>query len=90
MENIIFFAIAVFAVVLVLKLLGKSMKVVLGVLVNALVGGLIIWLLNILGLGIALNWLTALIVGVLGIPGVIIVLIININDHIHDYQGYLL
>ncbi len=77
MENIIFFAIAVFAVVLVLKLLGKSMKVVLGVLVNALVGGLIIWLLNILGLGIALNWLTALIVGVLGIPGVIIVLIIT-------------
>ena len=77
MENIIFFAIAVFAVVLVLKLLGKSMKVVLGVLVNALVGGLIIWLLNILGLGITLNWLTALIVGVLGIPGVIIVLIIT-------------
>lgn len=77
MENIIFFAIAVFAVVLVLKLLGKSMKIVLGVLVNALVGGLIIWLLNILGLGIALNWLTALIVGVLGIPGVIIVLIIT-------------
>lgn len=77
MENIIFFAIAVFAVVLVLKLLGKSMKVVLGVLVNALVGGLIIWLLNILGLGIALNWLTALIVGVLGIPGVIIILIIT-------------
>ena len=77
MENIIFFAIAVFAVVLVLKLLGKSMKDVLGVLVNALVGGLIIWLLNILGLGIALNWLTALIVGVLGIPGVIIVLIIT-------------
>lgn len=77
MENIIFFAIAVFAVVLVLKLLGKSMKVVLGVLINALVGGLIIWLLNILGLGIALNWLTALIVGVLGIPGVIIVLIIT-------------
>ena len=77
MENIIFFAIAVFAVVLVLKLLGKSMKVVLGVLVNALVGGLIIWLLNILGLGIALNWLTALIVGVLGIPAVIIVLIIT-------------
>lgn len=77
MENIIFFAIAVFAVVLVLKLLGKSMKVVFGVLINALVGGVIIWLLNLLGLGITLSWLTALIVGVLGIPGVIIVLIIT-------------
>lgn len=77
MEDIILYAVAIVAVVLVLKLLGKSMKVILGVLINALVGGVVIWLLNLLGLGIALNWLTALLVGVLGIPGVIIVLIIT-------------
>lgn len=77
MGDIILYAVAIVAVVLVLKLLGKSMKVILGVLINALVGGVVIWLLNLLGLGIALNWLTALLVGVLGIPGVIIVLIIT-------------
>lgn len=77
MVDIILYVVAIVAVVLVLKLLGKSMKVILGVLINALVGGVVIWLLNLLGLGIALNWLTALLVGVLGIPGVIIVLIIT-------------
>ncbi len=77
MGDLILYAVAIIAVVLVLKLLGKSMKVILGVLINALVGGVIIWLLNLLGLGIALNWLTALLVGVLGIPGVIIVLIVT-------------
>ena len=77
MGEIVVFVVAIVAVVLVLKLLGKSMKIIGGVLVNALIGGLIIWLLNIFGMGIAFNWLNALIVGFLGIPGVIIVLILK-------------
>ena len=75
--GIALFIVAIVAVLLVLKLLGKSMKVIVGVLVNALVGGLIIWLLNLFGLGIAFNWINALLVGFLGIPGVIIVLLLK-------------
>ena len=80
--GIIFFIIAVVVVLAILKLLGKSMKIIIGVLVNALVGGLIIWLLNLFGLGIAFNWLNALLVGFLGIPGVILVLILKFVFHV--------
>ncbi|MBQ9267137.1 MAG: pro-sigmaK processing inhibitor BofA family protein [Clostridia bacterium] len=82
MGEIILFIVAIAVIALVLKLLGKSMKVIGGVLINALVGGLIIWLLNIFGLGIAFNWLNALLVGCLGIPGVIIVLILKFVFHV--------
>lgn len=77
MGEIVIFIIAIAAVALILKFLGKSMKIIVGVLVNALLGGLVIWLLNFFGLGIAFNWLNALIVGFLGIPGVVIVLILK-------------
>lgn len=78
METILFYLVAIVVVAFIVKLLGKSMKVVWGVIINALVGGLIIWVLNLLGLGITLNWITALLVGFLGIPGVIIVVILSL------------
>lgn len=76
MEIFVFIG-AIVIVALILKFLGKSMKVIGGVLVNALVGGFIIWLLNVFGFGIAFNWLNAIIVGFLGIPGVVIVLVLR-------------
>lgn len=72
-----YYLLAIIAVVLLTKLFFKSMKIVISVLVNALIGGIIIWILNLFGLGIAINWLSAIIVGVLGIPGVIIVLALH-------------
>ena len=77
MEMLITYAVAIILVVLVVKILGKSLKIIFGVLANALIGGVIIWLLNLLGFGIALNYVTALLVGFLGIPGVVIVLILQ-------------
>ncbi len=82
MEQIVVFIIIAVAVALALKFLGKSMKVIVTVLLNALVGGVIIWILNIFGLGIAFNWLNAILVGFLGVPGVIIVLILKFVFHI--------
>ena len=44
---------------------------------NALVGTLLIWLLNLTGLvNIPLNWITVLVTGILGVPGVIILVIL--------------
>ena len=50
--------------------------------INILLGIVIIWLINrfggSLGISIPLNFITALIVGVLGVPGVIILVLLNL------------
>ncbi len=66
---------------IVLKLLALPMKLIIKLVINGLVGGLIIFLVNLVGLNfgftIDLNWLTAIIVGILGVPGVVIVAILQ-------------
>ncbi|MBO5479318.1 MAG: pro-sigmaK processing inhibitor BofA family protein [Clostridia bacterium] len=65
----------------VLKLLALPMKLIIKLVINGLVGGVIIFVINLIGasfgFAITLNWITALIVGILGIPGVVIVAILQ-------------
>lgn len=65
----------------VLKLLALPMKIIIKLVINGLVGGLIIFVINLVGANfgfmIDLNWITALIVGFLGVPGVVIVAILQ-------------
>lgn len=65
------------AVWILIALFKKPIKFIVKMLVNTLVGFLILFLLNLLGLDIELNFINALITGVLGIPGVIILLILK-------------
>lgn len=66
---------------IVLKLLALPMKIIIKLVINGLVGGLIIFVINLIGANfgfiIDLNWITALIVGFLGVPGVVIVAILQ-------------
>ena len=66
---------------IVLKLLALPMKLIIKLVINGLVGGVIIFLVNLIGANfgftIDLNWITALIVGILGVPGVVIVAILQ-------------
>lgn len=66
---------------IVLKLLALPMKLIIKLVINGLVGGLIIFVVNLIGANfgfmIDLNWITALIVGILGVPGVVIVAILQ-------------
>ena len=66
---------------IVLKLLALPMKLIIKLVINGLVGALIIFLVNLIGANfgftIDLNWITALIVGILGVPGVVIVSILQ-------------
>lgn len=66
---------------IVLKLLALPMKIIIKLVINGLVGGLIIFVINLIGANfgfmIDLNWITALIVGLLGVPGVVIVTILQ-------------
>ncbi len=66
---------------IVLKLLALPMKLIIKLVINGIVGGILIFVVNLIGANfgfmIDLNWITALIVGILGVPGVIIVAILQ-------------
>ncbi len=63
------------------RILIMPLKIVLKLMYNALIGGVVLLLLNFLGgyigLHIALNPVTALVVGFLGVPGVVMLLVLQ-------------
>jgi len=71
--------------VLIVLALGKAlilpMKVVFRLLINCLLGGLVILLINLLGqpfgFFIPLNIISALVAGILGLPGIILMVILK-------------
>lgn len=66
---------------LVAKLLILPIKIVWKLAVNALIGGITLLLINFIGgffgLYIQINIITALIAGILGVPGVVMILILQ-------------
>ena len=66
----------------ILKVLSMPMKIIVKFLINALVGGIVIYVLNMFGAGLTLNWITSLIVGFFGVPGVIIIAILQFVLHL--------
>lgn len=76
------FVIGVLVLFIILKILSMPMKLIIKFLINALIGGVVLYVLNLFGVGIVINWITALIVGFLGIPGVIIVAILQFVLHV--------
>ena len=75
------FAIGVILLAIVLKIIAFPVKRIIKLIINAILGGVLLFIINFFGasIGFTLNitWWTALIVGILGIPGVIIVAIIQ-------------
>lgn len=57
-------------------------KSVLKLVLNSILGGLIIYLINIIGglfaFHIGLNYITAILVGILGVPGAILLIILKV------------
>lgn len=80
--SLIIIAAAVGVFLLVLKLLTKPIRFVFKLLINAFFGFLVLLLVNFLGaaVGISLtvSFLSALLVGLLGIPGVILLILFQI------------
>ena len=79
MENILALIIPVLIAVLVFKLLFSQVKLIWKILVNSLSGFICLWLLNlasgITGIVFEINFITTLIVGFLGIPGIILLVL---------------
>ena len=84
MESISLIAViaaVVLGVVLLLRLLAKPIKFIFKLLINTMLGFVLLWLINFFGggFGIALELtlLNAVIVGLLGIPGVLLLLALH-------------
>ena len=78
---IVVIAAIVLGVIVVLRLLAKPIRFIFKLLINTVLGFVLLWLINFFGggLGIALelSLLNALVVGLLGIPGGLLLLAIH-------------
>ena len=78
---IVIIAAIVLGVIVVLRLLAKPIRFIFKLLINTALGFVLLWLINFFGCGIGialeLSLLNAVIVGLLGIPGVLLLLAIH-------------
>lgn len=81
MIEIFFLIVAVVLVVLSVKLLKTPLKWAWKLLLNALGGFVALFVLNIfgsiVGISLDLTWVNAIVTGVLGLPGVVLLIIIK-------------
>ena len=77
-ETVSAYAIAGFIVLLIINMMLRSAKRMSVILINVLFGGALFIILNILGMELTVNALTVVLVGLLGIPGVILVVIMKL------------
>ena len=77
MSTILSFVITFAIVIIVLKLIALPIKIIGRLAINAIIGGVILFLIAKIGIAIVITWWTAALVAVLGIPGVIIVVILS-------------
>ena len=76
------FLVALIVLFLVLKIIAAPIKIIIKLMLNALAGGVVLFLINMIGAGLGfvldINWITSLIVGIFGVPGVILVILLQI------------
>ena len=80
-ESVVSLVLVAAAVLLMIKLFTKSIKWIFKLLLNTALGYVLLFVVNFLGswvnISITVNWFSALIVGVLGIPGAAILILAN-------------
>lgn len=73
---------ALLVLYIILKILALPVKIIIKLLVNGLIGGVIIFAINYIGASfgfvLPLEWWSAILVGILGIPGAIILVLIQL------------
>ena len=58
-----------------IKFLSISFKIAWKIVVNSIAGAIMLWIVNLFGAAVNINFVSAFIAGVFGIPGVIIILL---------------
>ncbi|MBR5294306.1 MAG: pro-sigmaK processing inhibitor BofA family protein [Oscillospiraceae bacterium] len=81
MENILALIVPVLIAIFVIKLLLSQVKLIWKLAVNSISGFICLWLLNLAsgltGIIFEINFITALVVGFLGIPGILLLLVLQ-------------
>lgn len=77
-ETISAYAVAIFIILVLINLMLKSAKRMSMIIINGILGGALFVMLNILGMKLAVNAITIGIIGLLGVPGVLLVVIMKL------------
>jgi inhibitor of the pro-sigma K processing machinery len=77
MELIVAFAVGLIVLCLIGKIISLPMKILWKMITNSIVGAVLLWVVNLFGAGVQITFIKALVAGVLGVPGVIIVLLMK-------------
>ena len=78
MELIVAFAVGLIVLCLIGKIVTLPMKLLWKLITNSIVGAVLLWIVNLFGVGIQITFIKALIAGVFGIPGVIVVVVMSL------------
>ena len=82
LSSILMVAAVIAVIVLLIKILSAPIKLVFKLLLNALFGFIILFVFNFFGAFIdftlGVNWLNAIVVGFLGVPGVILLILLKL------------
>lgn len=81
-NNILVYTAAVLLIFIIGKIFIVPIKIILKLIINSLLGGLLIFIINFIGayfhFHIGLNIITSVFVGILGIPGAIVIIMIKL------------
>lgn len=81
-NTIITYLACIFFLFIIGRIFIVPLKFILKLVFNSIIGGILIFIINLIGgifnFHIGLNIITAIIVGILGVPGAILLVILNI------------
>ncbi len=75
MEVIFSFMVGLMVLFVILKVLSLPFRIIWKLFTNSIVGAVMLWIVNLFGAGIEITFFKALIAGVFGIPGVVVILL---------------
>ena len=74
-ENLIAFAVGVVILGIIIKLITIPFRLFWKFIVNSIVGAIMLWVVSLFGVAVKINIISSLIAGVLGVPGVLIIVL---------------
>ena len=75
MEIIGSFIVGIIVLFILLRVLSLPFRIVWKLITNSIVGALMLWVVNLFGLGIEITFFKALIAGFFGVPGMLVVVL---------------
>ena len=75
MEIIGSFIVGIIVLFILLRVLSLPFRIVWKLITNSIMGALMLWVVNLFGLGIEITFFKALIAGFFGVPGVLVVVL---------------